>query len=146
MVLSRLLGTVVGLAAGVLDKKSEGCEKRGGIDMRTGGRRRKEFCVFAEEAGHGFVVALAEEVGFADGLVGERAVEREGGRCEEKGGGEKRSDGASGSAKHDGGLQLEYRTVRVNGAFQTCINRSPLHARKRMIKSDHVTEAASSGD
>ncbi len=48
--------------------------------MRAGFGRRKKFCVFVEKSGHGVVAALAEEVGFADGFVGERSVEGECGR------------------------------------------------------------------
>lgn len=71
MIEGGLLGAVTGgVLAGLLDEKSERSEESDGGDVRTGFRRRKEFCVFVEKSGHGFVTALAEEVGFADGLIG----------------------------------------------------------------------------
>jgi len=63
------------LAAGIFDKQSEGREKGDRGDMRAGFGARKNFRVLVEEIRHGFVAALAEEVSFADGLVGERRVE-----------------------------------------------------------------------
>jgi len=81
MVKRGLLGAVAGGAlAGLLDEKSERSEHGDGGDVRTGFRRRQEFCVFVEESSHGFVAALAEEIGFADGLVGQRGVKGEDGR------------------------------------------------------------------
>jgi len=81
MIESRLLGAVTrGVLARLLDEKSEGSEESDGGNVRAGFRRREEFCVFVEESGHGVVMALAEEVGFADGLVGEGRVEGEGRR------------------------------------------------------------------
>jgi hypothetical protein len=86
MIKSGLLGAVAGgVLAGLLDEKSERGEKSDGGDVRARFGRRKETCVFVEEIGHGFVVALAEEVGFADGLVREWAIEGEGGWREKQG-------------------------------------------------------------
>lgn len=86
MIEGGLLGAVAGgVLAGLLDEKSERGEKRDGGDVRASLGKRKETCIFVEEIGHGFVVALAEEVGFADGLIGEWAVEGEGGWSEEQG-------------------------------------------------------------
>ncbi len=76
-----LLGAVAGgVLAGLLDEKRERREDGDGIDVWAGLGRRKKFCVFVEKSGHGVVAALAEEVGFADGFVGERSVEGECGR------------------------------------------------------------------
>jgi len=43
--------------------------------VRTSFRRRKLLDVFSQQAINGVVVALAEEIGFADGFVGERRLE-----------------------------------------------------------------------
>ena len=78
MIKSSLLSAVTGgVLAGLLDHKSERSEEGDGIDVRAGLRRRKEFCIFVEESSHGLVAALAEEIGFADSLVGEGRVEGE---------------------------------------------------------------------
>jgi hypothetical protein len=75
-----LLGAVTGgVLAGLLDEKGEGSEESDGGDVGTRFQWRKEFRVFVEESGHRFVMALAEEIGFADGLIGEGRVEGEGG-------------------------------------------------------------------
>src|SRR6266478_4389772 len=72
-----LLGAVVGLPTGMLDEKGERSKESDGGDVRAGFGRRKGFCVFVEESSHGFVAALTEEIGFADGLVGQGRVESE---------------------------------------------------------------------
>ena len=83
-----LLGAVVAdESVREVDGLDEGGVERDRRDVRAGFGRLEEFCVFGEQAPEGAVVALAEEVGFADGLLGERGVEGEGGRCEEQGGG-----------------------------------------------------------
>ena len=85
MIECRLLGAVTrSVLAGLLDEKSERSEEGDGGDVRTGFRRRKESGVFVEESGHGAVMALAEEVGFADGLVGEGRVEGDGWLAEQQ--------------------------------------------------------------
>src|SRR5260370_10837297 len=61
MIECRLLGAVVELLAGLLNEKSERSEYSDGGDVRTGFWRGQDFCVFVEEGGHGFIVALAEE-------------------------------------------------------------------------------------
>jgi hypothetical protein len=85
MIKGCLLGTVTGgVLAGLLDEESERSEYSNGGDVRTGFWRRKKLCVFVEESGHGFVTTLAEEVGFADGLVGQGRIEGEGGGGQEQ--------------------------------------------------------------
>jgi hypothetical protein len=84
-----LLGAVTGrVLAGLLDEKSERSEESDGGNVRTSFRRREEFCVFIEKSGHSFVTPLAEEIGFANGLVGQGSVEGEGGRRQQQGYGE----------------------------------------------------------
>ena len=61
---------------------------------------RKKFCVFVEEGSHGFVATLAEEVSFADGFVGERGVEGEGGRGQEHNSGEEHGYRAGREMRH----------------------------------------------
>ena len=79
MVERRLLSTVTGsVLAGLLDEKGEGSEESDRGDVGTRFRWQKEFRVFVEERGHRLVMALAEEIGFADGLVGQGCVEGEG--------------------------------------------------------------------
>jgi hypothetical protein len=73
---SGLLGAVTGgVLAGLLDEKSKRSEHGDGGDVGPGFGRRQEFCVFVEESGHGFVTTLAEEIGFANGLIGQGSVE-----------------------------------------------------------------------
>src|SRR5713226_1699965 len=73
-----LLGAVVtDVVAGELSELREGSEKGNGRDMRAGLGRREKLDVFAQER---CIVALAQEIGFADGFVGERSVEGECGR------------------------------------------------------------------
>src|SRR5713226_2996195 len=91
-----LLGAVVGLPTGMLNEKSERSEESDGGDVRAGFGRRKGFCVFVEESSHGFVAALTEEIGFADGLVGQRSVEGEGGRRQQQGRNKNREAGPEG--------------------------------------------------
>jgi len=80
MIESGLLGAVTGgVLAGLLDEYSERSEESDRDNVRTGFRRLQKPCVFVEESGHGFVTALAEEIGFADGLIGQGSVEGEGG-------------------------------------------------------------------
>ena len=84
---SGLLSAVAGrVLAGLLDEKSERSEEGDGGDVRTGFRRRKEFCVFVQKARKGFIAALAEEVRLADSLVGQRRVKGEGRRADEESG------------------------------------------------------------
>jgi len=85
MIESGLLGTVTqGVLARLLDEKSERSEESDRSDVRAGFWRRKEFCVFVEESGHGVVMALAEEVSFANGLLGKGRVEGDGRLAEQK--------------------------------------------------------------
>ena len=76
MIESGLLGAVTGgVLAGLLDEYSERSEESDRDNVRTGFRRLQKPCVFVEESGHGFVTALAEEIGSADGLIGQGSVE-----------------------------------------------------------------------
>ena len=76
MVKTGLLGAVVPDVAireeGELDK---GSEEGDGRNIGTRIRRREVPCVFVENARNGSVMALAEEIGFADGFIGEDGVE-----------------------------------------------------------------------
>src|SRR5437764_11508845 len=51
LVEGRLLRAVIGLAAGILDEKSERREKGDGVDVRAGFGSRKKLCVFVQEGG-----------------------------------------------------------------------------------------------
>src|SRR6266550_3349882 len=96
-----LLGAVTGrVLAGLLDEKSERSEESDGSNVRTSFRRREEFCVFIEKSGHSFVTPLAEEIGFANGLVGQGSAEGQGGRRQQQGYGEERGDGTSRTWTH----------------------------------------------
>jgi hypothetical protein len=63
-----------------LGSEGERCEESDGSDVGAGLGWGEIRGVLVEEAGQGFIVALAEEVGFADGLIGQGAVESKGGR------------------------------------------------------------------
>src|ERR1700674_3535851 len=66
-----------------LGERREKCDR---TDVGTGFWRRNVLGIFVKEAREGSVVALAEEIGFADGFVGERGLKGEGsGRCQERG-------------------------------------------------------------
>ena len=76
MVQRCLLGAVAAdVATGELRELGEGSEKRDQSDVRASLGRRKGPEVFAEERA---IVTLAEEVGFADSLVGQGAIEGKG--------------------------------------------------------------------
>jgi hypothetical protein len=62
---------------GELCKNGERREESDGRDVRAGLGRREIPGVFVEETRKGFIAALAEEVGFADSLVGQRGVKGE---------------------------------------------------------------------
>jgi hypothetical protein len=84
MIKGGLLGAVAGsVLAGLLDEKGERSEESNGIDVRASLGGLQELCVFVEESSHGLIAALAKEIGFANGLVGERSVEGKGGRRRE---------------------------------------------------------------
>jgi hypothetical protein len=74
MLLRGLLGAVVHPLAGLLNEKGEGA-RNDGRDVRAGFGPGQKNGVAIQEPGHGLVVALAEEIGFADGLVGQGSVE-----------------------------------------------------------------------
>jgi hypothetical protein len=60
-----------------LGRESERGKESNGSDMWASLGWGEVFGVFVKETGEGFIAALAEEVGFADGLVGKRCVEGE---------------------------------------------------------------------
>jgi len=65
-----LLGAVAGaVLTGELGNEGERRKESDGRDVRAGLRRRENPGVFVEETSKGFIAALAEEVGFANGLV-----------------------------------------------------------------------------
>ncbi len=66
-----LRAVVADVVAGELGELREGSEKSNGRDVRAGPGQREKFDVIAQER---CVVALAEEIGFANGLVGERNI------------------------------------------------------------------------
>jgi hypothetical protein len=66
-----------GVLTGELGKNGERREESDGRDVWAGLGRREIPGVFVEETRKGFVAALAEEIGFADGLVGQRRVKGE---------------------------------------------------------------------
>src|SRR5260370_33615307 len=65
------------VVAGELCKKGERRKESDGRDVRAGFGRREIRGVFVEETRKGFMAALAEEIGFADGLVGQRGAKGE---------------------------------------------------------------------
>jgi hypothetical protein len=60
-----------------LGRESERGKESNGSDMWASLGWGEVFGVFVKETSEGFIAALAEEVGFADGLVGKRGVEGE---------------------------------------------------------------------
>src|SRR5580765_1302421 len=81
--LSLLRAVVSDVVAGSQDRQRERRKVGDRRDLRAVVRNRKIQRVFFERAGDGFVVTLAEEVGFADGFFGKGSLESEG-RLEEK--------------------------------------------------------------
>jgi hypothetical protein len=76
MVKTGLLSAVVAdVAIGEEGELDKGCEEGDGRNIGTGMRRREAPCVFVEKAQNSSVMALAEEIGLADRLVGEHGVE-----------------------------------------------------------------------
>src|SRR5437870_10628780 len=74
MIQQSLLRTVVpDVIAGDLGKLREGSEKSNGGNVRAGLGPREKLDVIGEE---GCVVALADEISFADGFVRKRSVKR----------------------------------------------------------------------
>src|SRR6266849_774846 len=69
--------------------------------------------VFLEEFSGLFVAALAEEVGFADGLVGQGSVDGEGSRRQQQSHGENRNTGPEGRGH---GEHLPSNKTRRNGS------------------------------
>jgi hypothetical protein len=86
MVKTRLLSAVVAdVAIGEEDELDEGSEEGDGRNIGTRLRRREAACVFVEKAENGSVMALAEEIGLADGFIREDGVEGGSwGRCQTK--------------------------------------------------------------
>ncbi len=86
-----VLGAVAeGALAGKLDGFSVGSKQFHGRNPGTGFGNGEVAAVFIEKLGGLFIAALAEEVGFADGLIGQGAVESKGGRGQQEGGREYR--------------------------------------------------------
>jgi len=96
VIVQRLLRAVVAdVSVGVLHKLNEGRQEGDGRNIRTGLGRREILDVFAQYRRVSSVVALAEEISFTDGLVGERSVKRGGGQRHtknQKQGGDETSD------------------------------------------------------
>jgi len=81
VIVQRLLRAVVAdVPVGVLHKLDKGRQESDGRNIRTGLGRREILDVFAQYRRVSSVVALAEEIGFTNGLVGERSVKRGGGQ------------------------------------------------------------------
>ena len=78
--LSLLCAVSGAMLAGGLNSQRKRCEERDRSDVRPGARHGKNLGVFGKKAGRAFVSALAEEIGFADGLLRKRRVESEGRR------------------------------------------------------------------
>ncbi len=72
-----LRAVVADVVAGELSELREGSKKSNGRDVRAGLGRREKFDVLGQE---GCIVSLAEEIGFADRLVGKRRVKGIGGQ------------------------------------------------------------------
>jgi len=80
-----LLGAVAGaVLAGELGNEGERRKEGDGSDVRAGLGRRENPGVLVEETSEGFIAPLAEEVGFANGLVGQGSVKGEGRRREQQ--------------------------------------------------------------
>jgi hypothetical protein len=75
MLLFGLLSTVVDSLTGEENQAREGSKELDGRNIGAGVGRTEHLLVSGQKKSHGFVAALAEEVGFADGFVGERRVE-----------------------------------------------------------------------
>src|SRR5258708_7964051 len=74
-----------------LSKRGEKCDR---ADIRTGFWRWQALGIFVEETHERTVMALAEEIGFADGFVRQRGVEGEGRRNQKKSGEDERESGS----------------------------------------------------
>src|SRR5467141_4802573 len=80
-----LLGAVAGaLFTGELGNEGERRKQSDGRDVGAGLGRRENPGVLVEETSKGFIAPLAEEVGFANGLVGQGSVKGEGRRREQQ--------------------------------------------------------------
>ncbi len=86
VIVQSLLGTVVAdVTVGILDKLDERRQESDRGDIRTGLGRWGVLNVFTQDRRKSSVVALAEEVGFADGLIGEGSVDGKSGQGNTKG-------------------------------------------------------------
>src|SRR5258708_2458152 len=74
---SLLRAVVADVVARELSGLREGGEKNDGRNVRTGFGLREMSCVSVEETRDGLIVALTEEVRFADGFVGEGRLKPE---------------------------------------------------------------------
>src|SRR5712691_4622983 len=94
MIEAGLLSAVAADAVlGELSELREWGEKSNGRNVGAGLGRREKLDVFAQV---GCIMALAEEIGFADGLVGQGTVESESGRSKQQGRSENREAGPDG--------------------------------------------------
>src|SRR6267142_4450649 len=90
-----VLGAVAeGALAGKLDGFSVGSKQFDCRNPGTGFGNGEMAAVFVEKLGGFFVAALAEEISFADGVIGQGAVESKGRRRQQEGRGEYREPGS----------------------------------------------------
>jgi hypothetical protein len=75
-----LRAVVADVTVGVLDKLDERRQECDRGDIRTELGRRETLDVFAQNRGESSVVALAEEIGFADRLIREGSVDGKSGQ------------------------------------------------------------------
>ena len=95
VILLGLLGAVVHDAlAGELGDESERSEESDRRDIGTGFGHREQLCVFRKQVGEVLSVALAEEIGFADGFFGEGSGHGKGRRRQQQDSYEKAGRGA----------------------------------------------------
>src|SRR6267143_226040 len=80
-----------------LSELDEGSDKSSGSDVRPGLGQREKLDVIAQE---GDIMALAEEISFANGLVGEGSIKGRGGQSHTKGQ-EEAGEDAKGTAHWD---------------------------------------------
>lgn len=101
-----LLSAVVAeVGIGTGDGLDERCADADGRNVRAGLGRPEEPGVLREQARIGPVMALAEEVSFADCFGGERSIEGKGARREKESSGEDRGGSRSELGEHSQALQ-----------------------------------------
>jgi hypothetical protein len=118
MVKTGLLSAVVAdVTIGELCELDKWSEERDGRDIRTGFGRLEVPGVFVEEARNGSIMALTEEIGFADGLVGEGVSKEKEEGVKSKAAARSAAMGRTG-VKSIVGLRLQYRTAGSIPQFQ----------------------------